>query len=505
MRHWSNFKLMYLRKAISPRTTNLLSDTYHSFISKVIEPYEAEHPVVKTSFPGPLTSEHNSEIALTFVKGGRIREIINLEKSFGNYFEDIDGNVVLDMHMDNGRNALGYNSRRWIRETKFEHYDQFLVERPAMGIYPTQEYPKLVQTLISKIAPRGLPEVYLSCGCGSSANINAIKMAMLKKFFDLKGNSNITPEEEESVLRNSPPGAPNFKVLSFEGGFHGKLLDELSVSDINTDSSMTKHSWPVAPFPKIKWPYEEHLTYNRKEETRCVEETAKLIKANKDSLAAMIIEPLQLHGGLRYCSNIFYRDLLDLCYDNDITFICDETNTSGWTNGKAFMHQSWNLEKTVHMVTFGGRMQIAGLLYQPQFRPRYSGMINSTWNGDPLKLKMFLDAYDQITNIDGIDAHSASFTQGWRTELEEVQRKAHFKIFNIRGIGKIFGFDVEHKLLRDEIVQKSRDAGFKLNPIGDLTVAFTPSLMFTEIHFCRYKEFLLNLQPSTVEMHQLNH
>jgi 4-aminobutyrate aminotransferase/(S)-3-amino-2-methylpropionate transaminase len=504
MSHWPTYKFMNFRKAFSPQTTTKMSDTFHNIMSKFIEPYEAAGPVISSTFPGPKALSYNERISHTLINSENVREVIDLEKSFGNYFQDIDGNVVLDMHMDYGRNILGYNSRRWVKETKFQKYDKFLVQRPAMGVMPPAEYPKLLSKLLLTVAPPELTDVYLSCGCGSSANVNAFKLAFLKKFFELKGTDKFTKEEEESVLLGHAPGAPNFSVIGFEGGYHGQFLDLLSLSKFNTDKSLAKHNWPIAPFPKLKLPYEDNLTHNRREEARCVEETEKLIMNNKEKVAAMIIEPLQVHGGVRYASSLFYRDLVDLCYKHNIAFICDETHTSGWASGRPFMHKSWNLEKPVHMVTFAGRMQISGIFHQREFRPKFGNMINSTWNGEPAKLLQFFDTYDQIKNIDWIDSHSETFWQACKAELLDLQRRGAIPISNIRGIGKIFAFDVEHELLRNEIVLQSRKNGFKVNPLGKFSIGFTPSLMFTEVHFALYKEFLLKFVPSTLNMHSFN-
>lgn len=509
MKHWGKFKLMWMRKGLSKKTTDNLSDKIHSTFSKYVEPYEADSPLVVTKFPGPKMVLHNeilSQSIGTSHKDKNIREVIELDKSFGNYFQDVDGNVVLDMYQDNGRNALGYNSRRWMRDIKLEKYDKFIIQRPANGVLPAAEYPKLLQNLMTKIGPKGLPEVYLSCGCGSAANENAIKLATMKKFFDLKGNNTITDEDKRSVDFGIAPGAPKFKIIGFEGGNHGKFLDAMSLTKHNPDNrGLSRLDWPIAPFPKIKFPYENNVTENREEENRCVQATRDLIiKEGRDNIAAMIIEPLQLKGGIRYCSTSYYRDLVDLCYENNIAFICDETNTSGWASGRPFMHENWKLEKPVHMVTFGGRMQVSGLFYQPQFRPRYGNMISSTWNGDPLKLMQLFDTLHQVKNIDWIDSHSAQFMQAAKAELLDLQKYAKIPIHNIRGIGKIFGFDVGHELLRDEILRISRDRGFKLNGIGKYTLGFTPSLMFTEVHFARYKDFFMDLAPGTLHMHALN-
>jgi 4-aminobutyrate aminotransferase/(S)-3-amino-2-methylpropionate transaminase len=141
-------------------TTNL-SNTFHNVMSKFVEPYEAAAPKIITNFPGPKSLAFNESMSQTIANSDKLREVINLESSFGNYFEDLDGNVVLDMYMDNGRNAFGYNSRRWIKETKLQKYDKYLYQRPSIGVLPPAEYPKLLHELIMKIGPDLLSEVYL--------------------------------------------------------------------------------------------------------------------------------------------------------------------------------------------------------------------------------------------------------------------------------------------------------------------------------------------------------
>lgn len=211
----------------------------------------------------------------------------------------------------------------------------------------------------------------------------------------------------------------------------------------------------------------------------------------------MIIEPIQLQSGVRYASSSFYNDLIDLCYRNNVTFICDETQTSGWASGRPFAHTNWNNEKPVHMVTFAGRMQISGLFLQSKYRARHASQIVSTWNGDVTKILTFSKLFWLVNNKDWIDTHSAQFMMSIKAELADTMRHTSFKISNVRGIGKIFAFDVDHQLLRDELVLLARDAGFKVNPLSQKTIGFTPSLLFAEFHFTKFANFLKKIRPST--------
>lgn len=297
--------------------------------------------------------------------------------------------------------------------------------------------------------------------------------------------------------------------MGFEGGYHGKFLNTLSASSYDNSKNtikygFTKQNWPIAPFPQIKFPYEENHTHNRNEENRCVEAAERIIKESKTSqeeVAAMIIEPLQLRSGVRYASSQFYNDLIDVCYRNNVTFICDETQTSGWASGRPFMHTNWNNEKPVHIVTFAGRMQISGMFMQGQYRARHSSQIASTWGGDAVKMQTFAKLFYLVNNKDWLDTHSAQFFMSVKAELLQTLRFVSFKISNIRGIGKIFAFDVDHLLLRDELVLLARNAGFKVNPLGTRTIGFTPSLLYAEFHFSLFCDFLKKVQPSTQFMH----
>jgi len=507
MRHYPNYKFLNFRKFLGPKQTDKLSDSFHNFYNKFIEPYEVTEPKIVTNFPGPKTIENNTKLGKIIANNQNLREIINLEKSFGNYFQDIDNNIVLDMHMDNGKNIFGYNYRKWIQHAKFGKYDQYLIQKPSLAFTPPTEYPKLLMEFLNKVGPKNLHEVVLTNSSGSAANDAAIKIAMINKLYDLKGNDNLSKEEIlESFAKT------DLCVLGFEGGYHGNYLSTLSASNLNSNTEsfngISNGDWPVAPFPKLKYPYNENYDYNIREEKRCIEETANIIK-NKNSerpVAAIIIEPLQLFGGMRYASSNFYRDLIDLCYDNKISFIVDETNTSGWANGRPFMYLNWNLEKSPHFVTFGNRMQVSGVFYQQELRankhnnPNLSQIISSS-EEDPNKLIQFFHTHEMIYKVDWLDTHCSQFTETMKAELVDLQRKWNVRIENIRGIGKMFAFDVASKSLRDEIIILSRQNGFKVNPIGVKTIGFTPSLLFTEVHFARFKETLLRFNPASLNQY----
>jgi hypothetical protein len=54
---------MNLRRVLSPNQTKLISDTFHQFFSKYIEPFEAIRPHTITQFPGPKALSASNQIS----------------------------------------------------------------------------------------------------------------------------------------------------------------------------------------------------------------------------------------------------------------------------------------------------------------------------------------------------------------------------------------------------------------------------------------------------------
>lgn len=179
------YRWLPLRRWLHPSQTDKLSNLFHQASSLIIEPYEALEPKMLTKNPGPKAEVLLSKMA-SMSGNTSTRDVIDLNKSFGNYFTDVDGNVVMDMHMDNGSNSFGYNHRSLIMDTKMDKFERYLIQRPSLGFAPPEEYPSWLLNNLSKIAPMNVPDVAFSCGCGSSANETAIKMAFLHHYYQLK-------------------------------------------------------------------------------------------------------------------------------------------------------------------------------------------------------------------------------------------------------------------------------------------------------------------------------
>ena len=76
-----------------------------------------------------------------------------------------------------------------------------------------------------------------------------------------------------SCMKNELPGSTNLTCLSFEGAFHGRALGILSATRSRPAPKldMPAFDWPVAKFPRYKYPLDANEEYNREQDRECLQ------------------------------------------------------------------------------------------------------------------------------------------------------------------------------------------------------------------------------------------
>jgi acetylornithine/N-succinyldiaminopimelate aminotransferase len=148
---------------------------------------------------------------------------------------------------------------------------------------------RAAEKLVS-IAPRPLTKTFF-CNSGTEANENAMRMARMATGRD--------------------------KIITFSGGFHGRTADAISATFLGKYRELGKPNVPghlEAEFGNID----------------SVRELAD------DTVAAIMLEPIQSMGGVRMTQPDFYRSLRALCDDRGIVLIYDEVQTGVGRTGEWF-------------------------------------------------------------------------------------------------------------------------------------------------------------------------
>lgn len=154
-----------------------------------------------------------------------------------------------------------------------------LVNRPAIGNFPSSRWHDLLKDGLLKAAPPGLDNIF-TAQSGSEANELAYKASFMLYRRKERGESGWTQEEVTSCINNAKPGSPDLAILSFANSFHGRGFGSLSTTRSKAVHKLDipSFNWPQAPFPAWKYPLEKYAQENAVEEKRCLEEVEKLIK-----------------------------------------------------------------------------------------------------------------------------------------------------------------------------------------------------------------------------------
>nr|MBE5725117.1 putative4-aminobutyrate aminotransferase, mitochondrial-like [Cucujiformia] len=221
------------------------------------------------------------------------------------------------------------------------------------------------------------------------SNENAFKNIFIKYQKNLRGGDiRFTEEEEHSCMVNMPPGSPKLSLLSFHGGFHGRTFGALSTTHSKAIHKLDipAFDWPIAHFPKYKYPLEENSRENKAEDAKCLAEVEELFETYKKKgvpVAGIVVEPIQSEGGDNEASPEFFQGLQDIAKKNGAALLIDEVQTGCGATGKMWCHEHFNLKAPPDVVTFSKKMLIGGYFHTAEMRADQPYRVFNTWMGDP--------------------------------------------------------------------------------------------------------------------------
>ncbi|ANB13851.1 4-aminobutyrate transaminase [Sugiyamaella lignohabitans] len=461
------------------RLTRLSSSVAASYF-----PNEPTAPSVKTAIPGPQTKaaleklNKSMDIPAAYF-------VADYYKSLGNYIVDVDGNVLLDVYAQIASIALGYNNPALIEAAKSDAMINSLVNRPATGNFPSNDYADILEKGIMAAAPKGFSNVWTALS-GSDANETAFKAAFIYQASKKRGSGGFTQEELTTTMSNQAPGSPAGSILSFESSFHGRLFGSLSATRSKPIHKLDipAFDWPKAPFPRLQYPLEANVEANKQEEKRCLEEFEKILTTWKTPVAAVIVEPILSEGGDFHASRDFFQGIRDITKKHDVVMIVDEVQTGVGGTGKLWAHEHWNLDSVPDIVTFSKKAQAAGYYFSnPELRPKLAYRQFNTWCGDPSKAIIASAIFNEIkkNNLVERTAQVGDYLFG---KLEALATKYPQNIANLRGKGQgtFIAWDCSSPEFRDNFIKKAKELGVNIGGCGVQAIRLRPALTFEEKH-----------------------
>ncbi|KAH9900389.1 4-aminobutyrate aminotransferase [Xylariomycetidae sp. FL2044] len=444
---------------------------------------EPEGPVVKTDIPGPKSQEKIAKLHQVFDTRS-LNMLADYTKSFGNYIVDPDDNALLDVYAQIASIPIGYNNPALVKAAQSPEMVSSIINRPALGNFPSHDWADVLETGILRVAPKGLNQVFTAMA-GSDANETAYKAAFMWRRQQERGGPAVefTEEEMESAMNNQSPGASQLSILSFKTAFHGRLFGSLSTTRSKPIHKLDipAFDWPQATFPQLKYPLDKYAEENAKAEADSLAEVEHLIKTYHVPPCAVIVEPIQSEGGDNHASPAFFRGLREVTKKHNVLLIVDEVQTGVGATGKFWAHDHWDLPTPPDMVTFSKKAQTAGYYFgDPSLRPNKPYRQFNTWMGDPARALLFRAIIDEIQRLDLV-SHTAQVGDYLFGKLEGLAAKYPGQFENLRGKnrGTFIAFDNPN---RDAFLAKAKKFGINIGGSGATAVRLRPMLIFEKQH-----------------------
>jgi acetylornithine aminotransferase/acetylornithine/N-succinyldiaminopimelate aminotransferase len=271
---------------------------------------------------------------------------------------------------------------------------------------------RAAEKLVS-VAPAPLPKVFF-CNSGTEANENAMRMARMA-----------TGREQ---------------IVTFTGGFHGRTADAISATFLGKYRELGKPNVPghlQAEFGDIG-------------SVRAIAD---------DTVAAIMLEPIQSMAGVRMADAGFYRALRELCDERGIVLIYDEVQTGVGRTGEWFFAGSAAGDAVVPDIitlakALGSGIPVGACLVNEQIASHIKeNDLGTTFGGGMLAMAAVtatLEAIESdrlLENVQRVEAYL-------RERLSEVEQ-----VVAVHGRGFLLGIEfvekaaaVHQKLLEQKII-----------------------------------------------------
>ena len=352
----------------------------------------------------------------------------------GSWLHDESGRRYLDLTSGLAVNALGYGS---------PVVAEAVAEAVASGVIHASNlfHTRPAQALADWLVAHSFASSVFFCNSGTEANEGALKFAR-------RWAVSVTGVETKR------------EVVALRGGFHGRTLGALSMTD-RPDSRD-----PFAPLvPGIRFvdPWEPGALEAALDPSRT---------------AAVIAEPIQAEGGVRPLGVEGLRRLRAVCDEVGALLILDEVQVGLGRTGTLWAHEAAGVIPDIMTLAkpLAGGLPMGAILMSEEVAGTIrAGDHGSTFGGGPLVASVALAVCRAIA--------APAFLDAVRRRSAELDRRlavlaARGVVVEVRGEGLIRGLEVRGEAAA--VVERSLEAGLLVCSAGPRTVRLLPPLTITK-------------------------
>lgn len=375
--------------------------------------------IVTKTLPGPKAQEiidRRKEAVPTSIRCGYP---VVIERGEGAMIEDVDGNRFLDWIGGVGVLNIGFSHPEVVEAVKEQAEKYF---HGMFNVVTHEGYVSLAEKL-AQIAPvKGEKKKVFFANSGAEADENAVKIA---KAFTKRNN-----------------------IIVFSGAFHGRTLLTMSMT------SKKAYAVGMGPFPygvfRAQFPYLYRNPAGMPDD-KAIDYYVESIKAvfeqcaPANTIAAMVVEPLQGEGGFIPAPIEWVKAVRKICDENGIMLIADEVQSGFCRTGRMFASEYWeeagvqpDIIATAKSIAAG--VPLSAIIAREEIMEAPApGTIGGTYCGNPLACAASLKTIE-IMERDHLADRSLEI--GAQVVARYTQWKEKYDcIGDIRGLGGMVGIE----------------------------------------------------------------
>jgi len=365
---------------------------------------------LKTAIPGPRSREILERKERVVADPLSVFLPVVIEEGRGATLTDVDGNTFIDFTGGVGCLNVGHSHPRVVEAAqeqlaKFSHTD--------FTIVPYEVYVTLAERLIAA-SPFRSPAKAAFFNAGTEAVENAIKFA------------------------RAYTGRP--AVIGFEGGFHGRTLLSLSLT-----SKTHPYKAGLGPFaPEVyRVPFPNDYRGPSAEEALAALERALVTQVAAETVAAIVVEPVQGEGGFVVAPKAFLEGVRRLCDEHGIVLVVDEVQTGFGRTGKFFAIEHYGIEPDLITVakSIAAGLPLSGVIGKAEIMDAPGdSAIGGTYVGNPVAQAAALAVLDVFEEED-LSARAAAIGETIRARMLSWQERWD-AIGDVRGLGAMLAIEL---------------------------------------------------------------
>jgi acetylornithine/N-succinyldiaminopimelate aminotransferase len=377
---------------------------------------------------GSLSSAETIKLFERYVVPNYGRFPVSLVRGEGSYVWDSEGNRYLDLFPGWGCNLLGHCPPRVVEAVR---------EQLGRLIHvPNTWYMEAQGRWAEALSRRSFGGQAFFCNSGTEANEAAIKLARLH-----------TPKQR-------------YKIITFEGGFHGRTLGS------TTATAQPKYHEGLGPLMAgfVYAPFGD------------LDAVAKLID---QETAAILVEPVQGEGGIRIPPDGFLTGLRQLCDEHELLLMFDEVQTGCGRTGNWFAYQGFDVVPDVMTLAKAlcGGLAGGAMLTRPEIAPSLRpGMHAATFGGNPIAAVAGLATLETIEQENLLEA-ARRLGDVFRERLSGLNHKCEL-VRDVRVCGLMVG--IELAVPGADVVRACMDRRMLVNCTQGTVIRLLPAMTLTE-------------------------